>query len=172
MYSNAAFYNLRRGNPFTAYGETFMVMVQTVMVVILMWVYSDDVKRSNVALVCVGYMIYLFVVFYILTQDTLYILMIYMPIVLLTSRGSQILANYQQKQTGAQSLATTGMNLTGSLIRTITTIKEVGWDWYILRSYSVSIMLNMILFIQIVVYRENTRRALDDVKQQQQKKKE
>ena len=172
MYSNAAFYNLRRGNPFTAYGETFMVMVQTVLVVILMWVYNDDVKRSNVALVCVGYMIYLFIVFYILTQDTLYILMIYMPLVLLTSRGSQILANYQQKQTGAQSVATTGMNLTGSLIRTITTIKEVGWDMHILRSYGVSIMLNMILFIQIVVYRENTRRALDDVKQQQQKKKE
>ena len=150
-----------------------MVMVQTVMVVILMWVYnSDDVKRSNVALVCVGYMLYLFTVFYILTQDTLYILMIYMPIVLLTSRGSQILANYQQKQTGAQSLATTGMNLTGSLIRTITTIKEVGWDMYILRSYGVSIMLNMILFIQIVGYRENTRRVLDDVKQQQKKKNE
>ena len=171
MYSNAAFYNLRRGNPFTAYGETFMVMVQTVMVVILMWVYNCDVKRSNVVLVCVGYMMYLFTVFYILTQDTLYILMIYMPIVLLTSRGSQILANYQQKQTGAQSVATTGMNLTGSLIRTITTIKEVGWDMYILRSYGVSIMLNVILFIQIFVYRENTRRVLDDVKQQQQKKK-
>ena len=173
MYSNAAFYNLRRGNPFTAYGETFMVMVQTVMVVILMWVYSGDkMKKRNVALVCVGYMIYLFVVFYILTQDTLYILMIYMPLVLLTSRGSQILANYQQKQTGAQSVATTGMNLTGSLIRTITTIKEVGWDMYILRSYGASIMLNMILFIQILIYRENTRRVLDDMRQQQQKKNE
>ena len=105
----------------------------------------------------------------VFTQDTIYILMVYNPIVLLTSRGSQILANHQQKQTGAQSLATTGMNLTGSLIRTVTTIKEVGWDFHILRSYGVSITLNMILFTQIVMYRENTKRMLDDIKQ---KKKE
>lgn len=98
--------------------------------------------------------------------------MVYMPIVLLTSRGSQILANYQQKQTGAQSLATTGMNLTGSLIRTVTTIKEVGWDLHILRSYGVSITLNMILFTQIVVYKENTQKVLDDIQQKKKKKEE
>jgi len=172
MYSNAAFYNLRRGNPFTAYGETFMVMVQTVVVVLMIWRYGEEKKggrTNNVGVVCGAYLVYLFVVFYVLTQDTIYILMVYNPIVLLTSRGSQILANRQQKQTGAQSLATTGMNLTGSLIRTVTTIKEVGWDFHILRSYGVSITLNMILFTQIVMYRENTKRMLDDIKQ---KKKE
>lgn len=95
--------------------------------------------------------------------------MVYNPIVLLTSRGSQIIANYQQKQTGAQSPVTTGMNLIGSLIRTVTTIKEVGWDLHILRSYGVSIALNMILVLQIVMYRENTKKMLGDLKQ---KKKE
>ncbi|KAL7496014.1 hypothetical protein ACHAWT_004394, partial [Skeletonema menzelii] len=172
MYSNAAFYNLRRGNPFTAYGETFMVMLQTVAVVVMIWVYGEETNKKNVGLVCAGYVVYLFVVFYVLTQETLYILMVYMPIVLLTSRGSQILANYQQKQTGAQSLATTGMNLTGSLIRTVTTIKEVGWDLHILRSYGVSITLNMILFTQIFVYKENTQKVLDDIQQKKKKKEE
>lgn len=170
MYSNAAFYNLRRGNPFTAYGEVFMVMLQTVMVVIMIWMYGEDTRRSTVAVVCAAYVVYLIVVFYVLTDDTLYVLMVYMPIVLLTSRGSQILANHQQKQTGAQSLATTGMNLTGSLIRTVTTIKEVGWDLHILRSYGVSISLNMILFVQIVLYRENTKRVLEDATMKKEKK--
>jgi len=141
-----------------------MVMVQTVLVVIMIWMYSKT-NKTTVGMLCAAYAVYLFVVFYILTDDTLYVLMVYMPIVLLTSRGSQILANRQQKQTGAQSLATTGMNLTGSLIRTVTTIKEVGWDLHILRSYGSSIVLNVILFVQIVLYRENTKRVLEDVKQ-------
>ncbi len=170
MYSNAAFYNLRRGNPFTAYGETFMVMLQTLLVVIMIWMYGEDTRPSTVTVVCALYIVYLIGVFYILTEDTLYVLMVYMPIVLITSRGSQILANHQQKQTGAQSLATTGMNLSGSLIRTVTTIKEVGWDLHILRSYGVSIMLNVILFGQIVLYRENTRKVLEDVRIKKKKK--
>ena len=70
MYSNAAFYNLRRGNPFTAYGETFMVMLQTVVVVVMIWIYgggeetTNKKKKQHVGLVCVGYVVYLFVVFY------------------------------------------------------------------------------------------------------------
>lgn len=98
--------------------------------------------------------------------------MVYNPAVLIMSRGSQIIANYNQKQTGAQSLATTSMNLFGSLIRTVTTIKEVGWDFHILRSYSTSITLNMILFTQIVLYRENTSRVLNSLMKEQMKKKE
>jgi hypothetical protein len=98
--------------------------------------------------------------------------MVYNPAVLLMSRGSQIIANYNQKQTGAQSLATTSMNLFGSLIRTVTTIKEVGWDFHILRSYATSISLNMILFTQIILYRENTSRVLNSSMKEQMKKKE
>ena len=67
MYSNAAFYNLRRGNPFTAYGETFMVMVQTVVVVLMIWRYGEEKKggrTNNVGVVCGAYLVYLFVVFY------------------------------------------------------------------------------------------------------------
>lgn len=92
----------------------------------------------------------------VLTPETYYILMIYNPIVLLYSRGSQIIANHTQKHTGAQSLATTGMNLAGSLVRIATTIKEVGWDFHILRSYGVSVTLNFILLGQILSYRANT----------------
>lgn len=243
MYSNAALYNLRKGHPFSSYGETFMVMIQTWIVVIMIWIYGaeDETKEKkkksvtmgHMGVVCGVYLIYLLAVFYgeldlivndttshtvwsyylqyivslhslcvlvftfflftlkyiyfnfpvwgffgyytqnthtkVLTQDTIYLLMVYNPIVLLTSRGSQILANHQQKQTGAQSLATTGMNLTGSLIRTVTTIKEVGWDLHILRSYGTSITLNMILFTQIFMYREKTNKMLGDLKKKKKK---
>lgn len=65
MYSNAAFYNLRRGNPFTAYGETFMVMIQTLIVVVMIWMYGEKkVGIGDVVVVLGGYIVYLFVVFY------------------------------------------------------------------------------------------------------------
>ena len=64
------------------------------------------------------------------------------------------------------------MNLFSSLIRTVTTIKEVGWDLHILRSYAASISLNMILFGQIVLYGENTRRMVISLKQQHKEQEE
>ena len=89
--------------------------------------------------------------------------------VLIYSRGSQIIANYHQKQTGAQSIATTGMNLSGSLVRIATTIKEVGWDFNILRNYALSVTLNSVLLVQISMYKTNTEKFLKSLKQ---KKKE
>ena len=63
MYSNAAFYNILRGNPFTAYGETFSVLLQTMIVLTLVWSYDPKIGRTNVALALVAYATYLFVVF-------------------------------------------------------------------------------------------------------------
>jgi hypothetical protein len=90
--------------------------------------------------------------------------MVYNPVVLMISRGSQVIANYKQKQTGAQSLATTGLNLVGTLVRIGTTIKEVGWDFHILRAYGVSVALNSMLFAQLIVYKENTKNFFNSLK--------
>ena len=90
--------------------------------------------------------------------------MVYNPVVLVFSRGSQILVNYRQKHTGAQSIATTGLNLIGTIVRVGTTIKEVGWDFHILRAYGVSVTLNSLMFTQLVVYRDNTEKYLRSLK--------
>ena len=198
MYSNAAFYNYLRGNPFTAYGETMMLVLQTCVIVGLIFWFRrggpDKIGPDKMVLAVTGYFLYLFVVFrgkptssihvhmlvetlmqlftsssLVLTPDTQYILMVYNPVVLIISRGSQVIVNYKQKQTGAQSIATTGLNLIGTLIRIGTTIKEVGWDFHILRAYGVSVTLNSMLFLQLVVYKENTETYLKSLKQ---KKKE
>jgi hypothetical protein len=90
--------------------------------------------------------------------------MVYNPIVLVATRGAQIRENYVNKQTGAQSIATTSMNLAGSLVRIATTIKEIGFDFHILRSYGASVTLNTILFAQILMYKENTKQFLENLK--------
>mmetsp|Transcript_17314 Transcript_17314/g.27180 ORF Transcript_17314/g.27180 Transcript_17314/m.27180 type:complete len:96 (-) Transcript_17314:89-376(-) len=86
--------------------------------------------------------------------------MVYNPLVLCTTRGAQIYENYNNKQTGAQSIATTGMNLAGSAVRIATTIKEVGWDFHILRAYGTSVFFNVILCTQIMMYMKNTEKFL------------
>mmetsp|Transcript_19205 Transcript_19205/g.40508 ORF Transcript_19205/g.40508 Transcript_19205/m.40508 type:complete len:258 (-) Transcript_19205:199-972(-) len=169
MYSNAAFYNILRGNPFTAYGETFSVTLQTLIVVALIWYYEPKIGRIDIAVAVAAYCAYLFVVFQVLTPDTQYILMVYNPLVLCSTRGAQIRENYINKQTGAQSIATTSMNLAGSLVRMATTIKEVGWDFHILRSYGVSVFFNTVLCTQIFIYKENTEKFLKSLSE---KKKE
>ncbi len=98
--------------------------------------------------------------------------MVYNPIVLVSTRGAQIRANFVNKQTGAQSIATTSMNLAGSLVRIATTIREIGFDFHILRSYGASVTLNAILFVQILIYKANTKQFLDDLKKKKTTKKE
>jgi hypothetical protein len=90
--------------------------------------------------------------------------MVYNPIVLVGTRGAQIRENYVNKQTGAQSIATISMNLAGSLVRIATTIKEIGFDFHILRSYGTSVLLNSILFAQIMMYRSNTELFLEGLR--------
>ena len=87
--------------------------------------------------------------------------MVYNPIVLVLTRGAQIIENHANKRTGAQSITTITMNLAGSLVRIGTTIKEIGFDFHILGSYGTSVLLNMILFVQIVMYRKNTELFLE-----------
>ena len=63
LYSNAAFYNILRGNPFTAYGETFLVLLQTMVVISLIWAYEPKIGKANIVAALFAYCIYLFVVF-------------------------------------------------------------------------------------------------------------
>lgn len=84
--------------------------------------------------------------------------MLYNPMVLVCTRAAQIRENHKNKHAGGQSIATTAMNLAGGVIRIATTIKEVGWDFHILRAYGISVSLNAILGAQILVYRENTKK--------------
>lgn len=174
LYSNAAFYNVLRGNPFSAYGETLTVLLQSMIIVVLLWRYESGKNnalgrcrwlRNDVVSALVAYGAYLFGVFYVLTPATHYVLMVYNPLVLLSSRGTQIYKNYKSKQTGsAQSAITMTMNLVGSLVRIGTTINEIGFDLHILRSYGTSVLCNSILLGQILLYRTNTEAYLAKLK--------
>jgi hypothetical protein len=67
MYSNAAFYNYLRGNPFTAYGETMSLVIQTLVIVGLIFWFrrggADKIGMERMVLAVTGYLMYLSLVF-------------------------------------------------------------------------------------------------------------
>jgi mannose-P-dolichol utilization defect 1 len=173
MYANSAYYSLLSGFPFTAYGENAVLLIQSVAIVMMLWQYADvpvSFKQRTVAATMgacytVGCLV-------ILPKQYCYLLMTSIVPILLFSRGSQIVETFRCQHTGAQSILTTTMNLVGGLIRILTTIQEVGWDMAVLRTFFLSFLLNVIMFLQYFYYRANTDKFLANVKVQSQTKKE
>jgi len=166
MYANAALYSLRRGNPFTAYGETLLITLQSIIVVILMWRYQSEpapIPIRERLLATFLFAAYLTLVF-AMPLDQLYLLMsINMPVTIF-SRGSQIYHYYTCKHTGSQSIITVIMNFTGSAIRVVTTINEIGFDIPMLAGYGISLMLNSIMITQFILFKSNTEKHMKQLK--------
>jgi mannose-P-dolichol utilization defect protein 1 len=164
MYGNAAFYSVLKKNPFTAYGESLILTFQSMAICVLCWIYAKPkVGLFQRLLAILGFCIYLFVVFFALTEDYYYmILSVNLP-VLIFSRGSQIYTFHSCKHTGSQSLITTGMNFIGSAIRVLTTISEIGFDIPMLSGYFISLGLNAILIAQFLMYRKKTEEYLKSI---------
>lgn len=162
LYSNAAFYGVLRGNPFTAWGETGAIVVQSIVMAFFVWHYKDDPRISfqEKALAVAVYAGYIFGVLVILPPDSYYLLQASNWPVLVYSRGSQIIETFRLKHTGTQSIITNTMNVVGTFVRILTTIKEVGWDVILLASYGISLVLNVILWSQFFFYRANTAKVM------------
>ena len=172
MYANSAAYGMLSHFPFSAYGENTALLLQSLIIVVLCWKYSSAtvISFSERALVVAAATAYVATVPLALPESRYYLLMTSIMPILLVSRGSQILETYRCQHTGAQSIVTTSMNLVGGVIRIGTTIQEVGWDFAVLGTFGLSLVLNCICFGQHFYYQTNTKRFLADLQQQKKKK--
>jgi mannose-P-dolichol utilization defect 1 len=165
VYANCAAYGILSGHPFTAFGENAALLVQSIIVTLLMWHYSkppaSNLERGLALLVAA---VYIVVVTIVLPVEYHYVLMTSVMPVLLYSRGAQIYVTYSCRHTGAQSVATTSMNVLGGTVRILTTIRQVGWDLAVLGTIGTSTALNLTMLAQYFYYRENTKRYLADLK--------
>lgn len=162
MYSNAAFYGVLRGNPFTSYGENLIVTLQTIGVVMILWKYKNDpaISISQRMMAIAFYIAYASAVFTLLEPDQFHYLHMCNWGALLYARGSQIISTMKIKHTGNQSIWTILMNMSGSVVRIATTLKEVGWDFALLSGYLLSVGLNLTLVLQYFYFRKNTEEFL------------
>jgi len=165
MYSNAAFYGVLRGNPFTAYGENAAITIQTLATILLIWKYRNPtVPFSQKIAAAAVFLVYIFVSFSVLTPEQYPFLLTANLPVLIYSRGLQIMETFRVKHTGSNSLVTVGMNLVGSVIRIITTTQEIGWDIAMLRGYFLSATLNIVIVTQFLVFKNNTAKFRESLK--------
>jgi len=164
MYANGASYGTLSGHPFSAYGENVALLIQSIVIVLLIWKFSTPaVSMGERGIVVAVAAIYLVTVSFFLTEELYYLLMSINVPILLYSRGSQILETYRCQHTGAQSIITTTMNLVGGLIRILTLIHEVGWDLAVLVPFGLSVSLNIVCFSQHFYYRSNTEKFMADL---------
>jgi mannose-P-dolichol utilization defect 1 len=171
--ANATLYGYLQGFPYTAYGENAAITLQCIMVMLLMWQYSDPYKtvdsivtgkgtrlvttlHEKLVVICLS-TFYVFSVICFLPPSLQYLLMSSVMPLMIYARGCQIIEAYTIQHTGAQSVATTAISLGGNLGRIVTTIKEVGFDRAALSWYLVSALLNCIMFVQYGLYRKNTK---------------
>ena len=166
MYSNAAFYGILRGNPFTSWGENGIVTIQTLGVVIMLWKYKSDpaISMTQRIMALILYVAYATSVFTFLEPHQYHYLHMCNWGALLYARGSQIVSTMFVKHTGNQSILTIFMNMSGTVVRIFTTLKEVGWDFALLSGYLLSAGLNAMLVIQYFYYRKNTEIFLKSLK--------
>jgi mannose-P-dolichol utilization defect 1 len=162
MVVNSSLYGYLHGYPWTAYGENLALSVQCLIVAFLTYRLSDNpIPSAEKVLVVVGLAVYVALTLCCLPVRHRQILITSSIPMTIYASGSMILEANKLKHTGSQSAITTSMNLVGSVIRILTTIQEVGWDYALLSGYVVGTVLCLAQLVQIVVYRHNTERFIE-----------
>ena len=187
MYGLTVAYNILQGNPFAAYGENVMLVVQATIIMVLMWAYSGT-SRLEILFMLGTYATLGFLAMGLgpdcgplegcwsaLTSGALpgpcsavtpcrtFLISAVAPL-MLASRVPNIFLCFREKHTGVLSPVTLSMNALGGILRIFTTIQEVGFDLGMLSSFISGAALNLILLAQYFVYRKNTIAMLEEAK--------
>jgi len=153
-------YNFRSGNPFTTFGESAFLSVQNLLILLLILYYSGFIKYINAFVGLVSFAFYsLFgnpqgeAAYGILSNDGIKNLTkLTVPLIIL-SKLPQIANNFKNKSTGQLSIVSVIAGLLGAVARVFTTLSSGINDHLILFGFGASLLLNLILFLQIVLYK-------------------
>merc|ERR1712232_1094222 len=171
MYSNSLFYSYLKKQPFTAWGETCVLVLNTMGIAVLIWKHQTKpiVGPVHKAMAVVALIAYVVFVNVVLPPRYYHLLLTFNSPLTVLARGNLIYTIYKCRHTGANSLISNIMNLVGSLIRILTTIGEVGWDRPLLMTYGTSAVCNSILVSQFFIYKKGTEAYLESLKVKKKK---
>lgn len=172
VYANGAAYGILEAHPLTAFGENMALCAQNFILIAMIWSFTTNppVSLNEKLMLLAGAIVYVVSVSR-LPEEWRYLLQASNSVILIYSRGAQVFETYQVKHTGAQSIVTLAMNLAGGLARIFTTLKETG-DMAVLFGFAVSVILNFTMFVQYLLYKDNTKKFLEDLQAENKKKKE
>ncbi|KAF2075361.1 hypothetical protein CYY_003337 [Polysphondylium violaceum] len=142
--------NQMLGYPFSTYGESFFILIQSIILLVLVLKYS---KKLN-SLFYIGSIVYLAASFSIYKFANPYHLSLLQALnipLFMISKLPQISAILKNKSVGQLSFITCFLNFGGSLARVFTTLKEVN-DPVILTSYLIGSFLNGVILVLFFLY--------------------
>lgn len=151
-------YNFRQHNDFTTFGESAFLSLQNIVILLLILYYSGLTKYIN------GFVGLLSLAFYslfanpegntgVLSNDYIKSLTKLTIPLIIFSKLPQISNNFKNKSTGQLSIVSVLAGLLGAVVRVFTTISSGIQDNLILLGFGASLLLNFVLFLQIVVYK-------------------
>ena len=146
-------YNVHLNNPFSVYGKNFLIFIQNITIVFLIWKYNKDITMKSKILVVITTML-LFIILFTdkIIPDEVWTFMLNIQFIMLTvARMPQILYNIRMKSTGQLSLITYSWNTFGLLARFFTLLKETK-DFLNFLSTFLALFFNAILTLQILWY--------------------
>lgn len=161
----SSLYPYHKKAPFSTYGETVIILVQSMIILLLAWKYAKN-KISFVEKFMFLLSINLIIYFCINEKlnDTMWNLVASSNFPLLSvSRISQIYKSYVDKSTGSLSMFTFLLALGGNLARIFTIFTE-SYDFMIVALYSYASLLNLVIIIQIILYESEAKKALEKLK--------
>jgi mannose-P-dolichol utilization defect protein 1 len=142
-------YNIRQGYPFLSYGESAVIMVQNVILVLLLWQFMKPSPSVSVITSVLAMFLGVTLGCKMMPPQYLHTLpMLTLPL-MVYSRMVQILSSYKQGTTGQLSSITTGLTFLGSLARVFTTISEVGMDLPLLTGFGLGSLLSAVQLGQV-----------------------
>lgn len=148
-YLLQAGYYLMLGKPFSAYGETLIIAVQSIVIVLMIWGY-DYPGTVHAGVVAAVLTVAASIPFSLPPQYLPYLQLV-CTLLFVISRAAQIMANYSQGGTGQLAFLTLFMNAGGSAARIFTSSVEVKQP-EVLLSFAISTLLNLTLVAQYIYY--------------------
>ncbi len=149
IFCVAAAYGVRMGFVPSTYFENWVILVQTVIVVVLMFHYKGQPVAAGVFVVAVA--VFLFALLWVVPTSVVSLLFSTIIPMLIYGRAPQIWSNYRRKDTGALSLTSLAMSFGGGLARIFTTLKEAP-SALNLAGLIIGVTLNLVLILQILTY--------------------
>jgi mannose-P-dolichol utilization defect protein 1 len=126
MYIHTSSYSLHSHIPFSVWGENLVIIIQNIVIVILFWIYSEEIQSAEK----IGFTLFFSTYSYILYSD-MYLTELQWEhitqtniIFLILSRIPQIYTNFISKSTGNLALATFFFAFGGSTARMATVLFE------------------------------------------------
>ena len=156
-----ASYSYAKQFPFTAWGETIFLMVETAMIALLVLVFEG--KKSQALLLLIGHSIFV----YILTSGLTPIHVLWsfqacnLPLAV-SGKLIQAFNNLRNGHTGQMSAITVWMLCLGCVARVFTSIQETG-DQLTIMTYLVASLANLVLVVQVHYYWKVTEKILKKI---------